>query len=209
MSYAYDVTSSWTRIVRWLERNAPASARALNPPATEVDIQHLNHSLGFHIPEPLETWLRLNNGSTAKDSRIPIPGGFQLIPHVGSSMFPGGEVFLDCQSTINRYRDYLRIAHDIGDEDWWKPSWIPVLAAADGHYGVILDAGQTDGSIPVLAYRETAYAKVYASSLEQLLTGVADVLEHGQGNSALNGQGNSALTRGYRVSVQDERVVWS
>ncbi|MEW1648217.1 hypothetical protein [Streptomyces sp. NPDC091219] len=76
-----------------------------------------------------------------------------------------------------------------------------MLAAADGHHGMILDAGQTDGSIPVLAYRETAYAKVYASSLEQLLTGVADVLEHGQGNSA--------LTRGYRASVQDERVVWS
>ncbi|MFM9582458.1 SMI1/KNR4 family protein [Streptomyces caniscabiei] len=200
MSYADDVTSSWTRVVRWLENHAPASAQALNPPATDADIQHLNDSLGFRIPEPLETWLRLNNGSTAKDSKIPIPGGFQLIPHLDSKLFPGGEVFLDCQSTINQYQDCLRIAHDIGDEDWWKPSWVPVLAEADAHYGMILDAGQTDGSIPVLAYRETEYAKAYASSLGELLTGVADMLE--------DHQGNSALTRGYQASVQNGRVVW-
>ena len=100
MSHADAVRLSWTRIVRWLEENAPASAQALNPPAAEADIRELRDSLGCQVPEALETWLRLNNGSTAKDSRISIPGGVRLTPHLDSKIFPGGEVFLDCQSIV-------------------------------------------------------------------------------------------------------------
>ncbi|MFE0178883.1 SMI1/KNR4 family protein [Streptomyces sp. NPDC059002] len=195
-----DVASPWSRIVRWLESHAPASAQALNPPATAADIQQLNDSLGFRIPQALEVWLRLNNGSTAKDSRTPIPGGFRLVPHPDSGIFPGGEVFLDCQSIIDHHRQFLRIADDIGDEDYWKSSWIPILAEADGHYGLLLDAGQADGSGPVSAYRETDYAKRHASSLGQLLDAVADALEHRQGGSV--------LTHGRQADVQDGRVVW-
>ncbi|WP_367046147.1 SMI1/KNR4 family protein [Streptomyces sp. Je 1-332] len=200
MSYTDDITSSWTRIVRWLESEAPASAQALNPPATVADIRQLNDALGFRVPQPLETWLRLNNGSTAKDPRISIPGGTQLIPHLDSKIFPGGEVFLDCQSIVAHHRQFLRIAEDIGDEDWWKPSWVPVLAESDAHYGLTLDAGQTGESVPVLAYRETDYAKSYASSLEEVLEAMADALE--------NPEAGSVLTRGRRAYVQDGRVAW-
>ncbi|MEU6611691.1 SMI1/KNR4 family protein [Streptomyces shenzhenensis] len=200
MPHADGVRSSWTRIVRWLEEHAPASAQALNPPATDAEIQRLSDHLGFRLPQALETWLRQNNGSTAKDSTTAVPGGFRLVPHVDSRIFPGGEVFLDCQSIIGHHGNDLRIADDIGDEEWWMPSWIPVLAETDAHYGLILDAGQQDGSVPVLAYRETDYPKRYASSLEELLGGVADMLEHGRGDGV--------LTRGRRPSVQGGRVVW-
>ncbi len=200
MSHSHAVGASWTRIVRWLEEHAPASAQALNPPATADDIRELSDGLGFEVPEVLETWLRLNNGSTAKDSRVPAPGGARVIPHLDSKLFPGGEVFLDCRRITGLYQNNIRIAHEIGDPDWWELSWIPVVAEADAHYGLILDAGQRDGSVPVLAYRETDYPKRYASSLEELLTGVADMLEHGRGD----GQ----FTRGYEATVEDGRVVW-
>ncbi|MEU0398222.1 hypothetical protein ABZ208_36815 [Streptomyces sp. NPDC006208] len=72
-------------------------------------------------------------------------------------------MFLDCQGIIDQHQTCLRIADDIGDADWWKPSWIPVLAEADAHYGLILDAGQGEGTAPLLAYRETDYAKHFAS----------------------------------------------
>ncbi|WP_155056125.1 SMI1/KNR4 family protein [Streptomyces blattellae] len=200
MSHADGVRYEWARIVRWLVENAPASAQALNPPATDADLQRLSDHLGFGLPEVLETWLRQNNGSTAKDSRTAVPGGFRLVPHADSRIFPGGEVFLDCQSIIDRHGNHLRIADHIGDEDWWQPSWIPVLAEVDAHYGLVLDAGQRDGSVPVLAYRETDYPKRYAASLEELLAGVADMLEHGRGDGV--------LTRGRYPFVQDGRVVW-
>lgn len=103
MPHADGVRSSWTRIVRWLEEHAPASAQALNPPATDADIQRLSDHLRFRLPQALETWLRQNNGSTAKDSTTAVPGGFRLVPHVDSRIFPGGEVFLDCQSIINHH----------------------------------------------------------------------------------------------------------
>ncbi|MFD7168484.1 SMI1/KNR4 family protein [Streptomyces violascens] len=197
MSYSEAVTSSWTRIVRWLENHAAASAQALNPPATDADIQQLNDALGFRIPQALETWLRMNNGSTAKDRRTPIPGGFQLLPDPASKLFPGGEVFLDCQSIIDRHRQFLRIADEIDDEDWWMPSWVPVLAEADSHHGLLLD---TDQAARVLAYRESDYAKVYAASLEEVLEAVADALEHRRGGGV--------LTRGRHADVQDGRLVW-
>ncbi|MGN9821805.1 SMI1/KNR4 family protein [Streptomyces sp. SD11] len=185
-----------------MESNAAASAQALNPPAADADIQHLNDSLGFRLPQVLETWLRLNNGSSTKDSRIRIPGGFQLGPHLDSKIFPGGEVFLDCQSIIDRHQQFLRIADDNGDGDWWKPSWIPVLAETDAHYGLLLDVGQADESVPVpvLAYRETDYAKHYASSLGHVLNAVANALE--------DRREGGVLTRGRHARVKDGRVIW-
>ncbi|MFJ2767619.1 SMI1/KNR4 family protein [Streptomyces sp. NPDC087300] len=157
-----------------MEVNAPLSAQALSQPATDEDIATLGRALRCEIPDVLEAWLRLNNGSTAKDSRRPEAGGFKLIPHLGSKIFPGGEVFLDCQGIIDRYQNHLRIADDIGDEDWWKPSWIPALAETDAHYGLLLDAGHPGGTVPVLRFRETDNAKAYASSLGELL-GVSNV----------------------------------
>lgn len=109
-----------------------------------------------------------------------------------------GSVF---QPQLNALRWRTSIAWiDIGDEDWWKPSWIPVLAKADAHYGLVLEAGQQDGTAALLAYRETDYAKHFTSSLGELLTAVADALEHVQKNTA--------LTRGYRASVHDGRLLW-
>ncbi|MFD7947784.1 hypothetical protein ACFV5K_33515, partial [Streptomyces sp. NPDC059744] len=109
-------------------------------------------------------------------------------------------VFLFARLNIPPHQTPPPSAVHTGEPDWWKPSWIPVLAEADAHYGMILEAGQGDGTAPLLTYRETDYAKDFASSLGELLTAVADVLEHGQENTA--------LTRGYRASVHDARLVW-
>ncbi|MFJ3880808.1 SMI1/KNR4 family protein [Streptomyces sp. NPDC090077] len=195
-----EVTLSWTRIVHWLEDHAPASAEALNPPAADADILRLNDSLGFPVPEPLEAWLRLNNGSTARDSKTPISGGYQLNQHRDSLIFPGGAAFLDCRRIIENHQQFLAIAHDIDDEDWWKPTWIPVVAYFDGHNGLALESETHDATLPVLSYSESDYAKTYASSLGEVLTAMANTLEH-------NTPGN-ALTRGYQASIQDGRVFW-
>ncbi|MEV4426427.1 SMI1/KNR4 family protein [Streptomyces sp. R-07] len=204
MSDADDVLSAWSRITRWLEKHAPAGARALRPPATDADIALLQDALGCPVPGELEAWLRRNNGSTALDTRTAVPGGDRFVPHRDSGLFPGGEVFLDCASIAERYRRHLAIAADIGDEDWWLPTWIPVLAEVDAHYGLLLDAGAATAeaavSAPVLVYRETDYARAYAPSLGAVLTAVADMLERGGGDSA--------LTHGRRPSVQDGHLVW-
>ncbi|WP_406058897.1 SMI1/KNR4 family protein [Streptomyces sp. NBC_01077] len=179
------VVSSWGRIVCWLENNAPVTARALNQPAGDAEIRTLNNALGFPVPAELESWLRRNNGSA------------------DAGLFPGAEVFLDCARIADRYRNHRRIAEDIGDADWWLPSWIPVLAVADAHYGLLLDAGRSESGAPapVLAFRETDHAGVHAPSLGHVLTAVADVLEQGGGAGA--------LTRGRNPFVRDGRLDWN
>ncbi|WP_326665753.1 hypothetical protein [Streptomyces canus] len=80
-------------------------------------------SLGFGIPDVLEVWLRMNNGSTAKDSEKPIPGGGTArLPHRDSIIFPDGMRFLGCKEIAGRHAEYLHIARDIGDGDYWKTS---------------------------------------------------------------------------------------
>ncbi|MEU2243837.1 SMI1/KNR4 family protein [Streptomyces sp. NPDC018338] len=180
MESTHQIAPAWTRIVRWLENNAPTTALALGPPATGDAVRLLEESLGFPVPEELNAWLRLNDGSTVLDTE--------------SCIFPTAEVFLDCRAIADRYRNSLRVAKEIGDEDWWRPSWIPVTAA-DGHYGLLLDA--TTGA--VLAYTETDDPRRYAPSPGLWLTAVADSLESGVADR---------LTRGFRPVVRDGRLVW-
>ncbi|MEV7344161.1 SMI1/KNR4 family protein [Streptomyces sp. NPDC093544] len=181
MSQVDEVISAWERIVRWLEDHAPASAQALHPPATNGDIHRLNERLGFDIPDVLEAWLRMNNGSTAKDTTQPIPGGgVALIKHVDSGLFPSGMAFHGCDEIAREHDDYLHIARGMADEDYWKPAWLPVIALPDAPYGFILDAGQPKGTAPVLRFAEASYPKPHLPSLGDLLRPMADLLEHGE-----------------------------
>ncbi|MFE9767942.1 SMI1/KNR4 family protein [Streptomyces sp. NPDC005808] len=181
MSQVDEVTSAWERIVRWLEEHAPASAQALRPAATSEDISSLNERLGFEVPEVLKAWLRMNNGSTAKDTTRPIPGGgVTRIPHADSGLFPGGMVFHGCEEIAREHGEYLHLARGMNDEDYWKPAWLPVVALSDAPYGFILDAGQPGEAAPVLRFAEAYYPAPHLASLGDLLRPMADVLEHGE-----------------------------
>ncbi|MFF3243839.1 SMI1/KNR4 family protein [Streptomyces sp. NPDC002870] len=202
MSEVAEVLSAWNRIVRWLEANAPVSAQALKPPATNEDIDRLNEYLGFEIPDVLDAWLRMNNGSTAKDSTAPISGGgMALISHAGSLIFPDGEVFLGCEEIMRRHAEYLQIASSIDDEDYWKRSWIPVVEKSDAPYGFLLDAERRGESAPVLRFGEGDYPEVCLPSLSGLLCPIADVLEHGEAAGSLMAY--------RRATVTDGRIEWA
>jgi cell wall assembly regulator SMI1 len=195
VSETEEVQSAWGRIVRWLAANAPVSARALSAPATDEDIAGLRERLGFEVPEALEAWLRMNNGSTAKDSTAPRPdGGTQLIPHRDSAIFPFGKVFLGCEGIARQRAWYLRMAAEAGDEDYWKPSWLPVIEMSDAPYGYAIEASGHAKS-PVWQYVEGGLPKVEAPSLSALLGSFADALEND------DCEGGPAL-------VVDGRLVW-
>jgi cell wall assembly regulator SMI1 len=199
MSQTDDITSPWIRIVRWLESDAPASARALQPPAGDADIARLNDSLGFRVPEVLEAWLRLNNGSTAKDTPEVIGGVPTVIPHPDSRILPGGKVFLDCQRIAQQHAHYLWIASEIEDEGWWQPGWIPVAEETEGHEGFLIDTSQV--GLPVLRFTETSHPKPYTGSLGEWLHAVADAIEYG-----IDAPG--VLLRGQWASSEGEHIAW-
>ena len=197
-----EVAAAWERIVGWLRSNAPASAEALRPGASDEEIAHLEEELGFEIPDVLEVWLRMNNGSTAKDSAKPIPGGGTArLPHRDSIVLPGGMRFLGCEEVARRRAEYLHIAQDIGDAEYWRPSWIPVMEKSDGPYGVILDARNPPGPPPLLTFDEGDYPSFFLPSLEDFLRPLADLLE----TSSAPG----SVMEHERFTVTDERLRWT
>ena len=184
-----EVASAWERIVGWLHRHAPASAEALRPGASDEELARLNESLGFEIPDVLEVWLRMNNGSTAKDSEKPIPGGgIARLPHRDSIIFPDGMRFLGCKEIAGRHAEYLHIAGDIGDSDYWKTPWIPIMETSDGPYGILLDTQNPPGSSSLLSFSEGDYPSPYLPSLGAFLQPLADLLESGGAPSVTEGR---------------------
>lgn len=201
MSQVDEVISAWERIVRWLRKHAPASAEALRPGATGEEISRLNERLGFEIPDVLEAWLRLNNGSTSKDTTQPLPGGgWRVDPHIDSLVLPGNYAFRSCEEIWNKYRFYLRSAEEMGDEEYWKPSWIPVAEAFDSPDGLIVVAEDSAPDAPLLRFAEYYHPSPYLPSLSGYLVSVADLLEHGEApGTAMEGQ---------RFDVVDGRLDW-
>ncbi|MFJ9351966.1 SMI1/KNR4 family protein [Streptomyces sp. NPDC101237] len=201
MSQVDEVASAWERIVSWLRKHAPASAEALRAGATDAEIARLNERLGFEIPDVLEVWLRLNNGSTAKDITEPLPGGGRRInPHIDSLVLPGNYAFRSCEEIWNKYRFYLRSAEELGDDEYWKPSWIPVAEAFDSPDGLIVIAQNSAGGAPLLRFSEYYHSSPYLPSLSGYLVSVADLLEHGEAPG-------TAMER-QRFDVADGRLDW-
>ncbi|WP_369030837.1 SMI1/KNR4 family protein [Streptomyces adonidis] len=202
MPQGYEVASVWERIVSWLQGHAPASAEALRPGASDEEIAGLNENLGFEIPTVLETWLRMNNGSTAKDSAKPIPGGgISLLPHRDSVIFPGGMRFLGCKEMAGRHAEYLHIAQDIGDDEYWQSPWIPIMEKSDGPYGVILDAQNPPGPPPLLTFSEGDFPSFFLPSLDDYLRPLSDLLE--------TGSAPGSVMEHERFTVTDGRLRWT
>ncbi|MEV0532759.1 SMI1/KNR4 family protein [Kitasatospora sp. NPDC050463] len=172
-----DLTSTWTGIVRWLDANAPGGFEALNPSATDADLRALADALGRRVPESLETLLRLNNGSTAKDTVQILQGHPGPVPDPHSRLVPGGKVLLDCRKIAQQHARYVGIAQENADPDWWMPGWIPFAEETEGHEGFLLDTGSP--ACPVLRYTETDHPRLYASSLAQFVAYLSSALVTG------------------------------
>ncbi|CAL9326332.1 MULTISPECIES: SMI1/KNR4 family protein [Streptomyces] len=179
MSETEEVRSAWGRIVRWLTANAPSTAQALRGPATHEDIAGLREALGFEVPDVLEALLRMNNGSTAKDTTRTLPNG-RVVParHLDSVIFPFGKVFLGCEEIIARRAQLLASAQEA--EGYWKPSLIPVIWDFEGAYhGYALDASGASQS-RMLTYAEVSPNETDPTvSLGELLTSFADGMDRG------------------------------
>lgn len=180
MSEVEDVRSAWGRIVHWLEVNAPVSAQALRGPATDEDIASLREALGVDVPDVLEALLRMNNGSTAKDTTRVLPNGRVLpVRHLDSAIFPYGRILLGCAEIGEEYAEWRRSEEENGLEDYWRVPWIPVIQDFEGqYYGYAVDASEAAG-FPVLEYGEGSIPGEASRSLGMLLDSFADALQSG------------------------------
>jgi cell wall assembly regulator SMI1 len=109
--------------------------------------------------------------------------------------------FLGCGEIADHYVDYLHIARDIQDDDYWKPWWIPFAARSDGPYGIILNAESSCDLPSLLKFREGDYPSFYVSSLTDFLRPLADLLD--------TGEAPGSPMEHKRFFVADGRISWS
>lgn len=121
MLHLCDVAAAWTRIVRLLETNAPAGFEALNPPATDADIQALADALGHRVPGGLEALLRLNSGSTV----VLLPAFPAIRTPAAAGVRSPGEappIAASCHSGDAWHCGSLPRQHQEGDPSTWVRS---------------------------------------------------------------------------------------
>ncbi|WP_405476172.1 SMI1/KNR4 family protein [Streptomyces sp. NBC_00009] len=170
MSEVEQVTSAWLRVTGVLEASNPGGFGALSPGATDERLGALSGTLQCELPAVLETLLRLNDGSTAKNRREGLPGGgVAVITDPDCAILDGMEL-LGSQEIVKRYREYLAYAE--GDPNYWKPNWIPIIQSQDAPYGFLLAVA--DGGVSVMEFSEGSYPTAVEWSLAELLGKLAE-----------------------------------
>ncbi len=154
------VDAAWERVERWLDANHPRGAGLLLPGASYAAIAALEERIGRELPEPLRASLRRHDGQ-GPDDYDAIVEGHQLL---GAEQIAGEWEML---ASIR--------ADGIGDDDWWRPAWVPFTNDGSGQsYCVDLD----DGS--VVAYVHDDTSERVAERFEGWLARWAEELEAGE-----------------------------
>ncbi|WP_251091567.1 SMI1/KNR4 family protein [Streptomyces sp. Caat 7-52] len=119
---ARQVTEAWERIVGWLAEHAPRSHRTLLPAAGEEEITSAERAFGVRLRADLKALWRRCAGVADED-------GAQFLPHNRSLM------------TVGESLRIQRMQLGFGNEDLWRPSWIPVCSfnAHDTTSGLYMD----------------------------------------------------------------------
>ncbi|WP_424567894.1 SMI1/KNR4 family protein [Streptomyces sp. CH-036] len=135
-----EIHRTWTRMVQWLHDRAPVNAAALGPAATAEDVGAAEQAIGVPFPAALRTWLMLNNGVRAPDSRpdrAPVHDGCFL---------PGGQHPLSTASIPHVHRRLTALPPGGNPRrSSWNPRWIP-FAADDYSYSPFIHNGDSYGS---------------------------------------------------------------
>ena len=125
----------WYRFEQWLKLNIPNGLAALNPPASDRSIIHLELKLDCTFPPALVESLKCHNGQR----------------HNAPKLFDGMELL-----SLDRIEDEWEVWSELwssGDfsmtkidadpeikTSWWNPKWIPILYNGAGdHVCVDLD----------------------------------------------------------------------
>jgi cell wall assembly regulator SMI1 len=148
------------RLEAWFKSHRPRYAAALNPPATEADLEALRGSLNAEVPDELRQLLAWHNGQSDD-----FAGAFED----AWSLMSTGQI-----AEAKRQLDAQAGQGQTG----WQAAWIPFLDDDSGNY-LCLDPGQA--GVPVREYRSTGpEAPTLAPSLTAWLRDFVRAVEKGQ-----------------------------
>lgn len=173
----------------WMATHAPQVLQALNPPASDTEIAHVEQVTGLPIPESLKLFLYQHNGESS-DSWLALLGD--------------GQQLLSCEAIIQQYQWGQEIAASVSDPsfdtlEFWKdrvnsgviavkgpvkplinhPHWLPISCmngdvfryldfapAPGGHKGQVIEVDPEGCAYQVLAPDFETYLANYILALK-------------------------------------------
>ena len=170
---------SWSRILAWVEANAPELLDHLNDGADRAELAEAETRLSMRLPTALRTFYALQNGTS----------GFAVFPALEDDQSAFGPLTLDEIEFLELDEDSDATSEDDFDADpgiraeFWNDLWIPFAAPGDRGDYLILDLAPARGGRAgqVIEWRhDTNERRFVAASLEALLGQLANGLEAGR-----------------------------
>ena len=132
---------SWSRILAWVEANAPALLDHLNEGADRGELGEAEARLSVRLPTALRTFYTLQNGTS----------GFAVFPALEDDQSAFGPLALDEIEFLEVDEDASATTEDDFDADvgiraeFWNDLWIPFAAPGDRGDYLILDLAPARG----------------------------------------------------------------
>jgi cell wall assembly regulator SMI1 len=159
------VDAAWKRIEDWLARHAPASRRALRPPATAARIDRAQRQMSVAFPADLVASLRRHDGVSSMGFDLPPFYNPMAVDAIVADRTVSCEVMANLESAQN---------------GWWDPGFVPF--AADGSGGCLLVDQRPGGHGRVGDFdpENSTHFENWPASVTELLEGTARSLETGR-----------------------------
>ena len=193
-----DIAPVLARLDAWYGSHLPRDRYRFNPPASDADIEALDHLVGFRMPRAWRQLYRWHDGEN--DDRLGHIYGLPLLP---------------LQQVADQWRSWTRVLADFAgdryaiaggawpegavDPAYINRAWIPLTHDGSGnHIGIDFDPWPRGRVGQVILYgRDEDVKAVLAESLGTFLGWIADLLE--SGNFRLDEERGAPRLRTFRL----------
>jgi cell wall assembly regulator SMI1 len=193
------ITQNFKKLKKWFQNNYVEALDALNPPATEKQLQELKHVLGFDIPDELKELLRCHNGQKKRTEWFFEFQEFSPIERIISEYTSLKE--------MNNAGDFKKLtietSKEIQSNTWWHNNWIPFTYDGAGNFYCIDTSPTPTGKYGqiITFYHDSNDRDVLANSLTEWFNNLV--------NDYLNGKyffdGKNGLLK--KLDIKEEQKV--
>jgi cell wall assembly regulator SMI1 len=168
------VEESWTRIVDWLTRSAPATAAQIAPPPPPDEVRQAAKVVGRELPDDLACWWQVTG--FAPDSVHPLLPWLH-VPLTIADALEARRFWLDL---------HVRMGETIVSGEAGEPSrsfqsaFVPIAADRSGQYLFVdLRDGPLRGCVAQWDHERSFDDAIRWASVTDMLSDIADALCHG------------------------------
>lgn len=123
-----EIPGLWRRLKAWLRDNEPELDFALNPPATDAQLDEVEAVIGARLPGEVRDFYKVHNGQHPDAVGILYGSNFMSLEHALDE-WRAWKKLLDAGTFHGLESDH---APGI-KRDWWNPLWLPFVNDFNGN----------------------------------------------------------------------------